>query len=103
MRLQKSSARSISQNRRASIVVLVIVLSSLILSSCSSTGTCVGSGGDVLLSPVCKNDWAKSECKEWDTEEINDASWQYSGGKTCEGLGYTDTCSDGSYRLPGGC
>ena len=89
--------------RKTLMLILVTFLSAVVISSCSSTGTCVGSGGNVLLSPVCKDGWTRSECGEWDNEGINDADWSYNGGKTCEGLGYTERCSDGSYRLPGGC
>jgi len=103
MQIEQRSVKSKSQVNQSAIVLLVIMLASLMLSSCSGTGTCVGSGGDVLLSPVCKDGWTKGECGEWDAEEINGAQWNYRGGKTCEGLGYTDLCSDGSFRLPGGC
>jgi hypothetical protein len=85
--------------------VLVIVLALLLITSlggCSSTGTCVGSGGDILLSPVCKNYWTRSECREWDDMEVNGANWEYKGG-TCERQGFTDECSDGSFRYPGDC
>ena len=85
------------------VIVIVIVFGALTLSSCSGTGACVGSGGGILLSPVCKDDWSKSECQEWDAEEVNGANWDFHGGKSCESLGYTDRCSDGSYRLPGDC
>jgi hypothetical protein len=103
MQTEQRSEKTYSQINLSSIVLLLIMLALLTLSGCSSTGTCVGSGGNVLLSPVCKDDWTRAECGEWDAEEINGAQWKYNGGKTCEGLGYTDRCSDGSFRLPGGC
>jgi hypothetical protein len=75
----------------------------LVQMACVGTGACVGSGGDILDSPVCKNDWSRAECQEWDDEGINDADWDFHAGRNCEGLGYTERCSDGSYRLPGAC
>lgn len=83
-------------------LALVVALFLVILSSCGGAGSCVGSGGDVLLSPVCKNGWTRAECQEWDDMEVNGANWDFKGG-TCERLGYTDRCSDGSFRLPGDC
>jgi hypothetical protein len=56
-----------------------------------------------LLSPVCKEDWTRIECQEWDDEGINGANWDFYGGDSCEDLGYTDRCSDGSYRYSGDC
>jgi hypothetical protein len=92
-----------SRRRRTMfILALAIVVFLAILSSCSGSGSCVGSGGDILLSPVCKNGWTRAECQEWDDMEINDANWDFKGG-TCERLGYTERCSDGSFRLPGDC
>jgi hypothetical protein len=79
------------------------IIFAVILSSCGGSGACVGSGGNILSSPVCKEDWVKSECQEWDDMEINGAEWNFRGGASCEGLGYTERCSDGSYRLPGEC
>ena len=93
------------QERWKYSAVLVFILMLLFITSlagCSSTGTCVGSGGDVLLAPECKNNWTRSECREWDDMEVNGANWNYKGG-TCEGQGFTDRCPDGSYRYPGDC
>ncbi|NIS81226.1 MAG: hypothetical protein GTO14_13715 [Anaerolineales bacterium] len=81
----------------------LILLCTTILASCGGPGACVGSGGDVLSSPVCKDGWTRDECQEWDDMEINDADWNFRSGRTCERLGYTERCSDGSYRLPGDC
>ncbi|NIS81223.1 MAG: hypothetical protein GTO14_13700 [Anaerolineales bacterium] len=84
------------------VVFFLVVLCTTILTSCGGSGACVGSGGSVLSSPVCKDGWTSSECQEWDDMGINDAEWKYRGS-SCESLGYTDRCSDGSYRLPGDC
>lgn len=85
-------------------VFMLILLGGIILSACGGgTGACVGSGGSTLLSPVCKEDWSRSECQEWDEQEINGANWSFYSGDSCEDLGYTDRCSDGSYRFPGDC
>jgi hypothetical protein len=81
----------------------LVVFCGTILTSCSGSGACVGSGGNVLTAAVCKADWTRSECHEWDDMKVNYAAWTYHGGASCEGLGYTERCSDGSYRLPGDC
>lgn len=86
----------------ATLLSLLAILLVLSLSACSNSGSCVGSGGDVLLSPVCKNDWTRAECREWDEMEVNSANWDFSQ-RTCERQGFTDRCSDGSFRLPGDC
>jgi hypothetical protein len=94
----------VRRSRLVFLLLLVLLIGTLILGACGGgTGACVGSGGDVLLSPVCKPDWSRAECQEWDAEGINGANWDYFGGDSCEGLGYTDRCSDGSYRYPGDC
>ncbi len=98
----KLSDDSVMSKRIFSILAIIVILSMFILSACSGTGSCVGSGGDVLLSPVCKNDWIRAECREWDEMEVNDASWNFNS-RTCERQGYTDRCSDGSFRPPGDC
>ncbi len=84
-------------------ILFLFLTLALVQLACVGTGACVGSGGDILRSPVCKEDWSRAECREWDDEGINDADWDFHAGRTCEGLGYTDECSDGSYRLPGAC
>jgi hypothetical protein len=102
MDISKSNDHPIRPRRVRTFLVFLILLSALLLSTCGGVGACVGSGGDVLLSPVCKDGWTRDECHEWDDMEVNDADWNFKRG-TCEGLGYTDRCSDGSYRLPGDC
>ena len=93
----------VRRNRVILLTLLVILVGITCLCSFGGAGACVGSGGDILRSPVCNNDWTSAECREWDQEEINGANWDHFGGRTCERLGYTDRCSDGSYRLPGDC
>ncbi len=48
----------------ATLLALLAILLVLGLNACSNSGSCVESGGDVLLSPVCKNDWSRAECRE---------------------------------------
>ncbi len=72
------------------------------LSGCSVTGACVGTGG-VLLFTECKEDWDQSECDSWNDQGINGATWTFHKGQSCPDLGYTEMCSDGSYREPGNC
>jgi predicted small secreted protein len=98
----KANDHPVSPWRKRALLTLLILLTAFALSTCSGVGACVGSGGNVLLSPVCKDGWTRAECREWDEMEVNDANWDFKGG-TCEGLGYTDRCSDGSFRLPGDC
>ncbi|MEE8408782.1 MAG: hypothetical protein V3T05_04180 [Myxococcota bacterium] len=94
--------------RRTFTVTLVLssmamVLCGLVVTGCGAgTGACVGSGG-VLSSPECKPDWDESECADWNSQQINDATWTFHGGDGCEDLGYTAECSDGSFRRPGAC
>ncbi len=86
-----------------SAILLVLGVGGLLCSSgCASTGACVGAGG-ALSSPECKADWSESECNEWNSEAINGASWSYHAGDSCSDLGYTEECSDGSFREPGAC
>ena len=92
-----------SQAKVLIVLSFFVVLCTVILTSCGGSGVCVGSGGSILSSPVCKDGWTRSECQEWDDMEINDAEWEYRGGASCERLGYTERCSDGSYRRPGNC
>lgn len=57
----------------------MVFLCVLILSNCTSTGACVGAGGDILISPVCKNVWTRGECQEWSDMGVNGAEWKYMG------------------------
>lgn len=99
----KSRLTSIWRQREKMVLILTLIfISTIVLSSCGGSGACVGSGG-VLSSPVCKEDWANSECQEWDDMGINGAEWNFRRGASCEGLGYTERCSDGSFREPGEC
>ncbi len=35
----------------------------------------MGSGGPILRSLVCKDEWYSDEYREWDDEGVNDADW----------------------------
>jgi hypothetical protein len=99
-----SRLRARIRNRK--LVILIVFLSMLMATVqciCGGTGACVGSGGSIMRSPECMEDWNRSECDEWDDENINDANWKFYPWRSCEGLGYTEYCSYGSYRLPGAC
>ena len=92
-------------SRKRRTVFLIVFLSMLMATMqciCNIEGACVGSGG-VLDSPDCLNDWYRSECQEWDDEEINGSSWSFHALRSCQSLGYTEECSYGGYRLPGAC
>jgi hypothetical protein len=58
-------------------------------------GACVGTGGIV---DECKEGWTRDECEDWDAQEVNDASWSWHS-KSCEKLGYTVECADGSFVM----
>lgn len=93
-------------SRRGRMVLLLVFLSLLMASVqciCSVEGACVASGGSILDSPECMNDWTRGECEEWDDMEVNDANWDFHPLRGCEGLGYVEECSYGSFRLPGAC
>ena len=68
----------------------------LMTSACGSgTGACIGESSPG--NGLCKDGWSESECQEWDEDEVNGSSWTFEAGESCEDLGYTYTCSDGSY------
>ncbi len=84
---------------RLALIFLALFLGDACL---GSTGACVGAGG-VLISPVCKADWSQSECRAWQDQGVDGARWTFHSGDSCVHLGYTQKCSEGSYRLPGAC
>lgn len=97
---------SLPLRKRRRAVFMIVCLSLLMATVqciCSIEGACVGSGGSILDSPVCKDEWYGGECQEWDDEGVNGANWDFHALRSCEGLGYTDQCSDGSYRWSGAC
>jgi len=79
-------------------VVLLAVWIPFWMSCSLGTGACVGSGGTILLSPVCKQGWSQSECADWNSQGVDDASWNFHSGQSCSDAGYPAKCSDGSYR-----
>ena len=103
MGIEKILSLPTRKHRTALLLVLVSLILATVQCICSVEGACVGSGGSILHSPVCKDDWYPEECRVWDDEGINDASWDFHALRSCEGLGYTDQCSDGSYRWSGAC
>ncbi len=90
--------------KQASVGRLAFSLSVLLLGAAcgGGGGACVGAGG-VLSSPVCKSGWSQSECQDWQNSGVDGATWTFQSGDSCMDLGYTEQCSDGSYRLPGHC
>ena len=86
------------------LLLLPLIVFPLLFSGClERTGACVGAGGSILSGPVCKEGWTADECQEWDDMEVNDADWTFHRGVSCEDLGYTEECADGSWRWPGYC
>ncbi len=77
-------------------VVSIVLCSGLSLSACGgSGGACTGESSPG--NGLCKDGWDQSECEEWDEDEVNGSSWTFHSGESCEDLGYTYECSDGSY------
>ena len=56
-----SPKKGVAMRSLASLVIVGIFLA-LIYSADSSTGSCVGTGGEILLLPVSKNDWTRTKC-----------------------------------------
>lgn len=83
-------------------IVFALSLALLATACGGGSGVCVGTGG-VLLSPVCKNGWSQSECQDFQNTGVNGATWTYQADVSCPDLGYTQQCSDGSYRRSGAC
>ena len=86
----------------APYLTLLLVVAWLLAACGSGSGACVATGG-VLSSPACKQDWERAECDDWNSQQVNGSSWTFHGGEACAALGYTERCSDGSYRRPGAC
>jgi len=103
MEIETMLSRPTKKRRTALLIVFVSLILATVQCICSVDGACVGSGGSILHSPVCKDEWYAAECRVWDDEGINDANWDFHTLRSCEGLGYTDQCSDGSYRWSGAC
>ena len=80
-----------------SIVKVGLALGCLALgalaSACGGVGSCASSGG---LVDECKQDWSKSECEDWNSQQVNGASWSYSSD-SCDERGFSVSCADGSY------
>ena len=66
-----------------------------LFTACETTGACVGQYG--VGKYECKEEWYETECAEWDEDEINGSEWTFHKRSSCEDLGYTIECSDGSY------
>ena len=81
-------------------VIFFITTFCLLLTGCGNTGACVGQYG--VGKYECKEDWYKEECEAWDEDQVNGSDWIFHSRKSCESLGYTNMCSDGSY-VEGSC
>ncbi len=76
------------------IRLTLAMVSIVAASACDFPGACVGTGG---LVDECKEDWTRGECAEWDDEEVNGASWSFHAASSCDALGYSVECADGSF------
>lgn len=77
----------------------------LFAGSCDDSGACVGTDSDIDTGDVCKNDWSKEDCDNFQNDNVNGQTWSFNEGTSCEDLGYTVQCSGeaGTYRRPGEC
>ena len=80
---------------RSSLLLSLMSVAALVLlvPACGGTGSCVASGGIV---DECKQDWTKEECDDWTRQGVNGSKWTF-GSKSCEELGFSVRCADGSY------
>jgi hypothetical protein len=88
---------------KISFALSITIASLMLTSGCGLGGACVGSGGSILLSDVCGEGYDADECEENNEIGLNDASWTHHPGASCSSLGYSEECSDGSFREPGAC
>ena len=72
---------------------LAAIIAAIFASGCGGVGACVGAGGIV---DVCKEDWTREECDEWDAEGVNGSSWSWQAG-SCESAGFSAQCEDGTW------
>ena len=71
-------------------LALMAAASLLLLSGCSFSGACVSTGG----SPEeCKQDWDKSDCDDFNANNVNGGTWTFYPGQTCEDRGFSTPCS----------
>jgi hypothetical protein len=84
-------------------ICLAIVGVVMGISGCGIGGACVGTTGE--FPDICHNDYYADECDENNEIELNGATWVHHPGATCEGLGYTEECTNTSntFREPGAC
>ena len=82
---------------RATVFTAMLVATAM-QTSCIGAGSCYSEGGIV---DVCKPDFTVSECDDWDQEGINGSTWNYAS-RSCEALGYTVECSDGTWTYTSG-
>ncbi|MCC7071645.1 MAG: hypothetical protein IT383_09995 [Deltaproteobacteria bacterium] len=80
-------------------VTLAVLSMLMVVPACDLPGACVGTGGVV---DECKEDWTQSECTDWDDQEVNGASWSFHAASSCDDLGYSVECADGSFVAQSG-
>jgi hypothetical protein len=71
------------------IYVTAMIATTYVLSGCSSSGgdgVCVSSGA-ILGKTYCYNNFSKSECSDYDSQEVNGGSWFFHSGQTCSDRG----------------
>lgn len=72
--------------RGTKLALLVLVVAS-IMGGAGCLGACEGTSG-ILGTHYCYDDFSSAECDDYDSEGVNDASWNFHPGETCWDLGY---------------
>ena len=68
------------------IPLLLIVLIPFLSNCGNKEGVCTGYS-DLLNRTYCYDGWTESECKEYDKDEVNGASWNFYADQTCASRG----------------
>lgn len=71
------------------IARVMVVLSVLVMSTGCSVGACLGEDG-LFGHTYCYSDFDESECDDYASEGVNDATWSFHAGQTCDDLGYLE-------------
>ncbi len=79
---------------RRIVSTLVLCVAAIAAAGCGGTGLCVSTGG----SPEeCHEGWDESECQDWNSRQVNGATWTFYGSGTCAEQGFSAKCPDGTY------
>ena len=69
-------------------LILVLGLALFVAGNCTAAiGACAGYS-TIFSKTYCYNDWSQADCDEYNTLEVNGASWAFYPDQTCGDLGY---------------